>query len=300
MPVAENCIQTFGTFMLYIHTMRHLINFLIKYNHFFAFILWETVALVLLFRFNQYHQVVFLTSANEVTGKVYEVSGGIRSYFNLKMTNTELLDRNMRLEQKIADLEKVLQEGGMSSVAIDSVKELPLKEYQIFNANVINNSLTMADNYITLDKGTSSGIRSEMGVVGINGIVGIVYITSPNYSVVISVLNSKSNISCKIKNSDYFGYLKWEIGDSQHAYLRDLPRHAEVHQGDTVITSGYSTVFPAGMMVGTVDGILDTNESLSDWIKVKLATDFGKISEVRVIARNDHEEIQELENRNLK
>jgi len=129
-----------------------------------------------------------------------------------------------------------------------------------------------------------------MGVVDGNGIVGIVYETSSSYSLVISVLNSKSNISCKIVGSDYFGYLKWEHGDSRYAYLKDLPRHAEFNLGDTVVTSGFSTVFPEGIMVGTVD----------DLLKIKLATDFGKVSDVRVIARNGQQEQKELENKAVK
>ena len=162
------------------------------------------------------------------------------------------------------------------------------------------NGLNLADNYITLDKGSSSGIHSEMGVVDGNGIVGIVYETSPSYSVVISVLNSKSNISCKIVGSDYFGYLKWEHGDSRYAYLKDLPRHAEFNLGDTVVTSGFSTVFPEGIMVGTVDDMSDSHDGLSYLLKIKLATDFGKVSDVRVIARNGQQEQKELENKAVK
>ena len=136
-----------------------------------------------------------------------------------------------------------------------------------------------------LFRGSKDGIRPEMGVVDGNGVVGIVYETSSHYSRVISVLNSKSSISCKIVGSEYFGYLKWEYGDARYAYLKDLPRHAEFNLGDTVVTSGYSTVFPEGIMIGTVDDMADSNDGLSYLLKVKLATDFGKVSEVRVIAR---------------
>ena len=121
-----------------------------------------------------------------------------------------------------------------------------------------------------------------MGVVDANGVVGIVYKTSPHYSTVIPLLNSKSSISCKIVGSEYFGYLKWEYGDSRYAYLKDLPRHAEFNLGDTVVTSGYSTVFPAGIMVGTVDDMSDSHDGLSYLLKIKLATDFGKVSNVRL------------------
>ena len=280
--------------------MRNLLNFLLKYNYWFLFILLEVICFVLLFRFNNYQQSVYFTSANVVTGKVYEVSGSVSSYFHLKSVNEDLLDRNMLLEQQIANLENALRERQVDSVIVNSIRNLDNKDYQIFKAHVIRNSLNQADNYITLDKGSSSGIRPEMGVVDGNGVVGIVYKTSPNYSLVISVLNSKSSISCKIVGSEYFGYLKWEHGDSRYAYLKDLPRHAEFNLGDTVVTSGYSTVFPAGVMVGTVDDMSDSNDGLSYLLKIKLATDFGKLGDVRVIARNGQGEQRELENMSTK
>ena len=280
--------------------MRNLINFLLKYNYWFLFVILEVASFVLLFRFNNYQQSVYFTSANTVVGAVYEVSGGISSYFHLKSVNEDLLDRNMLLEEQINNLEKELKERQLDSIAVNSIRKMPQKDYQLFKARVIKNSLNLADNYITLDKGSSSGIHSEMGVVDGNGIVGIVYETSPSYSVVISVLNSKSNISCKIVGSDYFGYLKWEHGDSRYAYLKDLPRHAEFNLGDTVVTSGFSTVFPEGIMVGTVDDMSDSHDGLSYLLKIKLATDFGKLSDVRVIARNGQQEQKELENKTTK
>lgn len=280
--------------------MRNLINFLLKCNYWFLFVILEVASFVLLFRFNNYQQSVYFTSANTVVGAVYEVSGGISSYFHLKSVNEDLLDRNMLLEEQINNLEKALKERQLDSIAVNSIRKMPQKDYQLFKARVIKNSLNLADNYITLDKGSSSGIHSEMGVVDGNGIVGIVYETSPSYSVVISVLNSKSNISCKIVGSDYFGYLKWEHGDSRYAYLKDLPRHAEFNLGDTVVTSGFSTVFPEGIMVGTVDDMSDSHDGLSYLLKIKLATDFGKLSDVRVIARNGQQEQKELENKTTK
>ena len=280
--------------------MRNLLNFLLKYNYWLLFILLEVICFVLLFRFNNYQQSVFFTSANVVAGKVYEVSGGISSYFHLKSVNEDLLDRNMALEQQITNLENRLKDYRIDSITMNSIRYLEQADYKIFKAHVIRNSLNQADNYITLDKGSSSGIRPEMGVVDGNGVVGIVYKTSPSYSLVISVLNSKSSISCKIIGSEYFGYLKWEYGDSRYAYLKDLPRHAEFNLGDTVVTSGYSTVFPAGVMVVTVDDMPDSNDGLSYLLKIKLATDFGKLGNVRVISRSGQGEQRELENMSTK
>lgn len=275
--------------------MRNLLNFLIKYNYWFLFLLLEVTSFVLLFRFNRYQQSVFFTSANGAAGKVYEWSGAVTSYFHLKSVNEDLLDRNMLLEQRVAQLEKYLLDQGADSIKLNSLDHMAAGDYRIFKANVIKNSLMMADNYITLDAGEEAGIRPDMGVVDANGVVGIVYKTSAHYSLVLPLLNSKSSISCKIVGSDYFGYLKWEGGDSRFAYLKDLPRHAEFNLGDTVVTSGYSAVFPAGVMVGTVDDMQDSHDGLSYLLKIKLATDFGKVSNVRVIARSGQEEQKKLE-----
>ncbi len=275
--------------------MRNLLNFLIRYNYWFLFLLLEVASFVLLFRFNHYQQSIYFTSANEVSGKVYEVSGGIASYFNLKSANDDLLDRNMSLEQRVSALQKALLEKGMDSVKLKSLDLVSPDAYQIFKARAIKNSVNLVDNYIVLDKGRSAGIQPEMGVVGVNGVVGIVYKVSPHYSLVISLLNSKSSISCKILGSDYFGYLKWENGDSRYAYLKDLPRHAEFNLGDTVVTSGYSAVFPEGIMVGTVDDMSDSHDGLSYLLKIKLSTDFGRLSNVRVIFRTGQDERKMLE-----
>lgn len=275
--------------------MKNLLNFLIKYNYWFLFILLEVISFTLLFRFNKYQGSTFFTSCNYITGKVYEVSGSISSYFHLKTANEDLLDKNIVLEQEVASLQKALGELTADSMGIARLKSSVLQDYALLKANVVNNSLNKIDNYITLDKGEADGVCSEMGVLGGNGVVGIVYITSPHYSVVISLLNSKSSISCKIKGSDYFGYLKWEGGDSQYAYVKDLPRHSEFNLGDTVVTSGYSTVFPAGIMIGTIDDMSDSNDGLSYLLKVKLSTDFGKLSDVRIIAKKHQEEQIKLE-----
>ena len=275
--------------------MRNLLNFLVKYNYWFLFILLEVASFVLLFRFNRYQQSVFFTSANAVAGKLYEVTGSIAAYFHLKETNEDLLDHNIRLEQRVAQLERALLDARSDTTLYHSLDSVPRDHsYSLYKARIIKNSLNRLDNYLTLDKGSADSIRPEMGVVSANGVVGIVYKTTPHYALVISLLNSKSSLSCKIQGSDYFGYLKWEGGDSQYAYLRDLPRHAEFSVGDTVVTSGYSAVFPPGLLVGYVDEMTDSHDGLSYLLKIRLATDFGRVSDVRVIANHDLPELKQL------
>ena len=226
---------------------------------------------------------------------MYDAANNVTGYFHLKTINDELVQKNVELELQLESIRKALIEATEDSSGVEQLKQEALAGYDIFKASVINNSVTHADNYITLDKGEADGIRSEMGVVNGSGVVGIVYLTSPHYSIVIPVLNSKSSISCKIKRSDYFGFLKWDGGSSEFAFIKDMPRHSLFSLGDTIVTSGHSAVFPSGIPVGTVDDIADSHDGLSYLLRVKLFTDFARLNDVRVIAQKGQEEQLELE-----
>ena len=225
----------------------------------------------------------------------YEAANNVTGYFHLKSINDDLVQENMELELQMEHLRKALMELTSDTTGLERMKSDALKGYDIYRANVINNTLTHVDNYITIDKGENDGIRSEMGVINGSGVVGIVYHTSANYSLVIPVLNSKSSISCKIKRSDYFGFLKWDGGSSMYATVKDMPRHSLFSLGDTIVTSGHSAVFPGGIPIGTVEDISDSHDGLSYLLKVKLFTDFGRLNDVRVIAQKGQEEQMELE-----
>ena len=274
--------------------MRNLLNFLFRYNHCIVFVLLQGVSFLLLFSFNNYQHSRFFTSANAFVGKIYEATRAITGYFDLQRQNDVLMERNIWLEQQLLLADKRLKE--MEEANTTSwPAETTTTMFQSYKAGVIKNSLNRADNYITLNQGSLAGIKPDMGVIGPNGVVGIVYKTSPHYSLVISLLSSKSNLSCKIAGNEYFGFLQWEGGDSRYAYLKDLPRHAEFAIGDTIVTSGFSTVFPQGMMVGVIEEANDTNDGLSFLLKIKLATDFGKLRNVHVLAREGIEEQKLLE-----
>jgi rod shape-determining protein MreC len=275
--------------------MRNLLNFFLKYNYWFLFILLEVISFALLFRFNNYQGSAFFTSSNQVAGMAYEAANNVTGYFHLKSINDDLVQKNVELELQMERLRFALMELTSDSTELERMKSDALKGYDIYRANVINNSLTHVDNYITLDKGENDGIRSEMGVINGSGVVGIVYHTSANYSVVIPILNSKSSICCKIKRSDYFGFLKWDGGSSEYATVKDMPRHSLFSLGDTIVTSGHSAVFPGGIPIGTVEDMSDSHDGLSYLLKVKLFTDFGRLNDVRVIAQKGQEEQLELE-----
>ena len=261
--------------------MRNLVAFLVKYNHWFVFVLLEVISIVLLFQFNNYQGSVWLTSANAVTGKVYEWESAARSYLALRETNENLTARNVYLERQLALL--TTKGGRRDSTLLRTSQMELLSEYRIIQAKVVDNSVNKRDNLITIDKGRADGIHADMGVVSGNGVVGIVFLVSDHYSIVIPVLNSNSNISCAIKNQGYFGYLHWDGGAADMAYVDDIPRHAQLRKYDQIVTSGYSSVFPPGISVGKVVAASNSANGLSYRLHVKLSTDFGNLRDVCVI-----------------
>lgn len=263
--------------------MRNLLEFLAKYNHWFLFIALEVIGLILLFQYNSYQRSVWFSSANVVAGKVYEWDAKITSYFSLGTINEQLTQRNVYLEQQVKTLSEKLNAATKDSIAAQLAATQALAGFRLIPAKVITNSVDKQDNLITIDKGSADGIRKDMGVVSGNGVVGIVYLVSTHYSVIIPVLNSQSNISCTIKNRGYFGYLHWNGGYVHLAYVDDIPRHAHFKIGDYVTTSGYSSVFPEGVMVGQIKYVFNSPDGLSYRLKVKLATDFGNLRDVCVI-----------------
>ena len=275
--------------------MRNLLDFLIKYKHWLLFIFLEVISFVLLFRFNGYQGSVYFTSANAVTGKVYQMANNLTGYFHLKTINSDLVQHNTELSIQLEHLRDAYKKLTADTTIIEQMKQEALMDCSLIKANVINNSTTHTNNFITIDKGEEDGVQKEMGVVSGSGVVGIVYQTSAHYAVIIPVLNSKSSISCKIRQSDYFGFLKWSGGSPEFAFIKDMPRHSVFEVGDTIVTSGHSTIFPSGVLVGTVDEIGDSNDGLSYSIRVRLFTDFARLNEVRVIVKSNIEEQLELE-----
>ena len=263
--------------------MRNLLEFLTKYNHWFVFLLLEIISFVLQIRFNSYQGSVWFSSANTVTGQIYAWNADVESFFSLIKVNEQLTLRNVRLENQVNTLSKSLSDLTHDTTVVERSGLALLSKYKLIPAKVISNSLDKVNNYITIDKGLEDGVKSEMGVACGNGVVGIVYMTSQHYSIVIPILNSKSNISCSIKGRGYFGYLHWNGGCSDEAYLSDIPRHAFFKKGDEVETSGYSAVFPSGILVGKVTKIFNSSDGLTYRLRISLSTDFGKLRDVCVI-----------------
>ena len=265
--------------------MHNLTEFLAKHNHWFVFLVLEVVSMVLLFRYNSYQGSVWFSSANAVTGKVYEWDSAVESFFSLSGVNSQLTQRNAFLEQQVRMLDDSIARLTRSQeVAVARLSNMvPFQGCRLIPAKVVANMVNRYDNLITVDKGSADGVKRDMGVVCGMGVVGIVYLVSEHYSIVIPALNSHSNISCTIQRRGYFGYLRWRGGSSQLAYLEDVPRHAHFKLGDNVVTSGYSSVFPPGVMVGKVLHVFNSADGLSYRVQVKLSTDFARLRDVCLV-----------------
>lgn len=264
--------------------MKNLIAFIAKYNHWFVFVILEAISAVLLFQFNSYQGSVWFSTANVAAGKIYAWNSEIESFFLLTKVNEELTQRNIYLEHQVTQLSNRISKLTDDGSFLHSNQLQMLANYKLIPAKVVTNETNKRDNLITIDKGAADGIKKDMGVVSGTGVVGIVYMTSPHYSIVIPVLSSQSNISCTIEKRGYFGYLHWNGGPSSLAYVDDIPRHAKFRRGDNIVTSGYSSIFPEGIMVGKVGYVFNSADGLSYRVQVHLSTDFGRLRDVCVIA----------------
>lgn len=270
--------------------MRNLLDFLSRHNHWLLFIVLEVVSMVLLFHYNSYQGSVWFSSANAMAGSVYRASSAVTQYFSLTDVNRQLTERNLQLERQLNELAEVTLERTGDSALVARTLQQTAPGVQMIPAKVVSNSLDKLNNFITIDKGEADGVQKDMGVVCGTGVVGIVYLTSAHYSVIIPLLSSESNVSCTILRRGYFGYMHWTGGTPQEAYMDDIPRHARFNLGDAVVTSGYSSVFPRGIMIGKILHVYNSENGMSYRAMVKLSTDFGRLRDVCVIKDKGAEE----------
>ena len=274
--------------------MRDLLDFLIKYSKWLLFVIYVVISCVLLFRNNPYQHYIFLTSANAVSSAVYGSAENVTSYFHLHDINEDLQSQNARLEAQLLDLQTKLEKFELDEEFDSIMADTGKLQYDFILANVISNSVTRGHNYITINKGRKDGIKPEMGVVDQNGVVGVVNVVGNNASRIISLLNPKMRLSCKIKGSEYFGSLVWDGKNTEEAVLEEMPRHEKFKKGDTIVTSGYSAVFPPGIPVGTIISHAKEHDDNFYALRIKLFTDFNRLSTVRIITNEMVEELREI------
>ncbi|MCY2688625.1 rod shape-determining protein MreC [Salinimicrobium sp. TH3] len=270
--------------------MQQIINFLIRNKNNILFLLLLTFSLFLTIQSHSYQKSKFISSANFMSGGIYSWTSNINSYFHLEQYNLRLLEENERLRTRLAGYE--------DSLEIETYKDTSSFDADyIFRASeVINNNYAKIDNYLTIKSGARDGIERDMGVVTSKGIVGIVENVSPNYSTVISILNSNSRINAQLKRSNHFGTLVWNGEDPAVVQLTDVPSVAPLAEGDTIITGGRSLIFPKGIPIGAVKNFsLDQSESYYN-IDIQLFNDMTNIGYVYIIENTSQSEIRALQN----
>lgn len=270
--------------------MQQIINFIFRNKNLLLYLFLLFISIALTIRSHSYHQSKFFNSANSISGGVYNASNNVTTYFNLEKENQKLVQENMRLRSILFNKEY------NQEVQIDSTKfDSTLITYKIIAARIIKNSYSNLDNYITINKGSKDGVIQDMGVITPDGILGIVENTSQNFSQVQSILNRKSNLNAKIKNTDNFGSLVWNTKDYNIVQLIDIPRRIPVKVGDTILTGAASSIFPENIPIGTIKGWnLDVSKS-SYSIDIALFNDMSNIKNVYLVHNKDRAEIELLE-----
>jgi len=270
--------------------MRNLLNFLLKYNSFIVFLILEGIALYWLTSGNSYHNSRMVKGMQGVTRGMEERLSNVRSYLNLREINSKLASENNALRNSI---ERFTSQENLKFISVKDT--LFRQQYQYTSARVINNSVNKQKNFFTLDKGRAQGIKIDMAVTNGKDVAGVIVGCTDNFSIAISLLNLDFRLSARLKSNGYFGSLSWDGRNYRHAVLNEIPQHINVSIGDTIETTGYSAIFPEGMLIGTVS---DLKKSGSDFYKItiELFTDFKKLQYVNIIGNMKRTEQLELEN----
>jgi rod shape-determining protein MreC len=269
--------------------MRNLLNFLDRYTNFILLLLFEVISIYLIATSSSYHNSRIINGVRGMTGIFEKQITNIREYLNLYKINKDLAAENSSLRNKIEQLTK------KENLLFFSVSDTLYKQQYVYTAGkVINNSVNKQKNFFTLNKGTKQGVNIDMAVTSPDGIAGIIVGTSDNYSITMSLLSIDFRLSCRIRSRGYFGSLIWDGKSYRYAELNEIPNHVFLNRGDTVETTGYSAIFPEGMMVGKVD---DFEKTGGDFYKIKviLATDFRKLNYVTIIGNLKRTELKNLE-----
>lgn len=275
--------------------MKALLDFVTRYYYWAIFIILEIVSVNMLLRWAEYQRSLWYATVTEISGAIHKAETDLLQYVSLRERNASLAQRNVVLEERVAWLTRQLDEASHDSTYMErALIATAADSARLLRAAVVDASIAQRDNFIIIDKGANDGVREEMGVVSGTGVVGIVFRTSANFSVVMPVLHSMSSISCRLRGAEYFGYLHWEGGDPQTAVVDDIPRHALVKTGDIVETSGYSAVFPAGLFVGRVSEVVNSDDAMSFTLHVRLGVDFSRIHDVMVVIDERRDELKAL------
>ncbi len=269
--------------------MQQIFSFIIKNSNRILFLLLLGISLSLTIQSHSFHRSKVISSANFLSGNVYEKINSVEEYLHLREQNDQLAIENANLKSLLFKTQDSAEIPNL-----DSLKGVLPKDIVV--SKVIRNSYNVYENFLTLNSGAKQGVKPDMGVINSLGIVGIIDNVSENYATVISILNTKSQINAKIKHSDHFGTLSWNGKNTGFVQLVDVPRLATVKKGDTIVTGGQSVIFPENIGIGTIEKLQTDEETHYYTITVRLFNDMTNLGHVYIIKTENSEEIKNLEN----
>jgi rod shape-determining protein MreC len=276
--------------------VRNIFLFIRRYFNFLFFLVLQIVALSFLFRYNKFHEAAFMGVANELTGRVSAKYSNVEYYFHLKKTNESLAAQN---EHLLNSLPSNYQAPDSSKQIITDTTRYDtlgtIRRYVWRGARVVNNTVSLQNNYITIHRGEKQGVLKEMGVVSPAGLVGTVVNISENFSVVMTMLNRQSSVSARLRKSGEIGKIQWDGRSPDFVTMINIPKSAPVAKGDSIVTSGYSLSFPPGIMIGTIAEVIDDKTSNFYSLKVKPSTNFYNVEYVTVVDNLQKEEQKKVE-----
>jgi len=284
--------------------MRNLILLILRFKNLLSYLFLSLLSFIFIVNFNHIQRSNWLNSTNRISGNVNETTANIGSYFRLKQINKELTTQNANLLQKLT---KLNSDKHLDTVIFErdslKIKSLVTDYHPDSNdfyigrytgAEVIKNTTNSNTNFITINKGSKDSIKIDDGAVTKNGIVGRVVSTSEHFALIKSVLHTNNNISVKLKKQRELGTLYWTGDNSNEAHVKDIPRHVELNIGDSVITSGYGTVYPSEHLVGTIKEItLEDHDAFYDII-ITLSTNFNSLDQVYIYHNEYSPELRAL------
>ena len=271
--------------------MGNLLRFFIKFHHIFLFLLLEVIGITLLVNFNSYHGARFSALRHSVLGSISRRVTNLTDYFSLREENRALIDENNKLYNLLRNAYRV---NSIESIILDDSSYL--KQFDFISARVINNSSNKKYNYITIDRGSNDSIEVDDGVFSVDGLVGKIYAVSPHFSTILPIINTKFRVPALINNTSFYGPLRWS-GKGNKAFLADIPHHARIKKGDSIVTSQHSSFFPEGIPIGKITDFKKRGGNFYE-IDVELFTDFYNISTVQVVKNRLKEERLLLESMN--
>ena len=259
-----------------------MLRFIIRQHFTILFIVLELIAFIFIARFNSFHRAKLLNVRFAIVGSISKRFTNFSRYIHLKEENKNLVKENAVLYNRLPDAFAEIELKRVPDTAIN-------RKYTFIQARVINNSVNKQYNFITIDKGKKHGIEAEMAVVCDQGIVGQVKAVSDNFSSVVSVLNRQSFPPAKILRTGEFGYIEWPGRNYRNVVLKEIPYHAEVFMGDSIVTSGYSAIYPEGFLIGKVTESRITEGRFKE-LTVELSTNFKRLNHVMVVKNLYREE----------